>query len=90
MWSIERLASGEYGLVKTMGQESRTVFIASKASDAADFLAMAETYALLQAGTPVEVFKEKFDGTKVQPKKRSSEGRQRKATSNGVGRKRAG
>jgi hypothetical protein len=52
-WSIERLENG-WGLVQTNGQNSRTVYVASKAKDAADFLAMAEVYELVKGGAPVE------------------------------------
>ena len=58
-WSIEALPDGVYGLVLTKGQESRTVYQAFTAGDAAQFLAMAEIYELVQGGAPVEAFAKK-------------------------------
>ncbi len=66
-WSIETLDDGRYGLVLTQGKQSRTVFLAFQMGDAAEFLAMAEVYALVRSGAPVEAFA-KFT---EQPKKRS-------------------
>ena len=55
-WSIEPLDDGRYGLVLTQGKSSRTVFLAFSGGDAAEFLAMAEVYALMRMGAPVEAF----------------------------------
>ena len=52
-WSIERLEDS-WGIVQTNGNTSRTVYIASKAKDAHDFIVMAEVYELVKGGAPVE------------------------------------
>jgi hypothetical protein len=52
-WSIERLEDG-YGLVETIGEASRTVYLTKLAKDAKRLIQMAEVYELCHAGAPVE------------------------------------
>lgn len=55
-WSIEPLEGGQYGIVKTEGRTSRTVYLATCYGDAAQLLVMAEVYDLVSPGVPVELF----------------------------------
>lgn len=56
-WSIESLDGGQYGIVRTEGHKSRTVYLAMSYGDAAELLVMAEVYELMKGGVPVEVLK---------------------------------
>lgn len=57
-WSIERLDEG-YGLVETIGETSRTVYLAKTAKDAKRLLQMTEVYDLMHSGAPVEIVRAK-------------------------------
>lgn len=57
-WSIERLEDG-YGLVETVGENSRTVYLTKTAKDAKKMIQMAEVYDLMHSGAPVEIIKAK-------------------------------
>lgn len=75
-WSIEPLDGGQYGIVKTEGRTSRTVYLATCYGDAAQLLVMAETYDLVSPGVPVEVFQKTSTKTskaaKPEPKRRAA------------------
>ena len=57
VWSVEELSEGSYGLALTDGKKSRTVYQTFTSKDAQNFLEMAEVYALVKKGAPVEAFK---------------------------------